>query len=108
MYDFKENVALTFLGSPVVPNGRFVVLFMHVKNPGTMALEVSAIYSFVLADNQNRQYDLASTEAQIAAEDQYHLGGTYDDIQPGLTRDLVFVFDVATNAQGFRLVPIAP
>ena len=40
-----------------------------------------------------------------AAEGHYGKKSFYTDIQPGLSEDSVFVFDVAPDATGYLLVP---
>lgn len=106
--DFKDNVSLSSDGKSLTPQGRFVAVFISVANLGNVKAEAGS-YGFVLADGRGRQYSLPDTLApQFAAGDLYKRHILYSDIQPSLSDEEVFVFDVATDATNFRMVGDKP
>jgi hypothetical protein len=84
--------------------GKFVVVFMTVTNPGTEASKASND-SFRLRDSQGRFFDLADLLVMWAAQGHYGKKSYFTDIQPGLSEDSVFVFDVAPDSTDYMLVP---
>ena len=106
--DFKDNVVLSDNGKPLTPQGRFVAVFIRVTNLGNVKAEAGS-YGFVLADGRGRQYSLPGTlDPQFAARDLYKTHILYSDILPSLSDDEVFVFDVAPDANDFRMVGDTP
>lgn len=87
----------------VTAKGKFVVVFMTVTNIGTDSTQVSK-YSFRLRDIKGRKFDMADLDAEWAAKATYKRSMYYEDIQPGLSEQSVFVFDVAPDATGYSLV----
>ncbi|MDP2949074.1 MAG: hypothetical protein Q8P22_06010 [Chloroflexota bacterium] len=82
----------------------FAVVLMRVENIGTEPDDVGS-YSFRLRDSLGRHFTLSydepdSLNVQWAAEDYFQRIGVYDDIQPGITRDMVFGFLVPTAVSG--------
>jgi hypothetical protein len=88
----------------ITAKGEFLVIFASVQNLGLGARYISR-YDFVIQDSLTRQFDMASLEAQWAAEDQYDRTGVYEDIQPSFTLDQVYVFDILPSANGLYFLP---
>jgi hypothetical protein len=88
----------------VTAKGKFVVVFMTVTNPGNESASVSS-RSFRLRDSKGRNFDMAGISESLSAANYYGKESYYTDIQPGLSEDSVFVFDVAPDATGYLLVP---
>lgn len=101
--DIKDNVSLTDNGKKLQPNGKYVAVFIQCANIGNSPAEVGS-FSFYLVDGRNRQFSLDDLDAQFAAEDQYGKKILYTTVQPGLSVEHVFVFDVPTDAGNFRMV----
>ena len=80
----------------------FAIVSMAVRNFGVVPDDVGTA-SFRLRDNQGRAFDMDFHEwitAQLTAEDYYGGTGAYVTIQPGLSKDGLFVFLVPSNASG--------
>ena len=82
----------------------FAVVLMKVENIGTDPAYVGS-YSFRLRDSLGRHFTLSydepdSLEVQWAAQDYFQRVGVSDDIQPGITLDMVFVFLVPDGTTG--------
>jgi len=93
--------------SVITAKGEFLVVFASVQNLGLEARYISS-YDFVIQDSLTRQFDMASLEAQFAAEDQYGRTGVYKDIQPSFIIDQVYVFDILPSASGLYFLPTLP
>jgi len=91
----------------ITAKGKFLVIFASVQNLGLEARYISR-YDFVIQDSLTRQFDMASLEAQWAAEDQYGRTGVYKDIQPSFTIAQVYVFDILPSASGLYFLPTLP
>jgi hypothetical protein len=87
--------------------GIFLVTLVTVKNTGTVSEYISR-YDFIIQDNLTRQFDMASLEAQWAAEDQYERTGVYKTIQPSFSETQVYVFDISPSSVGLLFVPTEP
>lgn len=84
-------------------SGVFAVFFVHVTNMGKEPGYISDS-GLVVLDSQGRKFSTSgASSAQSAAQDQYHLKGFYADVQPSLSADMVFVFDIAPDATGLHL-----
>lgn len=84
--------------------GKFVIVFFKISNTGK---EPGTFYGtdFRLQDNKGRAFDIAPDWiVQAAASSYYNVNGTGHDLQPGFTEDFVLVFDVPTDAAGYRLI----
>lgn len=103
-----QQVLTPDYGSPVTPQGKFLVVVMDITNNGLQSDSVGIYSSFYAKDSDERQFDLAELTVQWAAEDQYDLDGVYTDIQPGFTARMVFAFDVIPSSQIFTLVSLSP
>jgi hypothetical protein len=73
--------------------GVFLVGVVDVYNTG-LESEGVGMYSLRVRDSAGRAFDEAPLDAQLAAVYTYGLPGVYDAIQPGMTRRMVFAFDV--------------
>ncbi len=93
-------------GGPTKARGKFVVLSLDIENTGTQSGYVD-IYSVKLRDGAGRTFDAASSEAQRGADQLTGRTSVFQAVQPGLTADIVLVFDVAPNAERFTLIPRA-
>ncbi len=83
-------------------SGVYAVFFVHVTNTGKEPGYISDS-GLVVLDSQGRKFSTAgASSAQYAAQEQYHLKGFYDDIQPSLSADMVLVFDIAPDATGLH------
>lgn len=83
-------------------SGIYVEFFVHVTNTGKEPGYISDS-GLVVLDSQGRKFSTSgASSAQSAAQDQYHLKGFYDDVQPSLSADMVFVFDIAPDATGLH------
>jgi hypothetical protein len=87
----------------VLPAQVFVDVIVDVKNLGFVSSYVSR-YDLDLADSLGRRFDMASLEAQWAAEDQFGYSGVYTDIQPSFVERQVYVFDIALDSEGLELL----
>jgi hypothetical protein len=105
--EFRQSLTPDF-GSAVSAQGKFLVVVMNITNNGLQGDSVDRYMSFVAKDTANRQFDLADIFAQMAAKDQYNLGGVYTTIQPGFTARMVFVFDVLPASPTFTLISLSP
>lgn len=100
---FEEVSTASSIGDES-PDGQFLVVVLQVKNiaPGQQDL---GSRMFTLKDGQGRTYDL-QTDASLAyhqafSTDAWHL----ESIGPSLTGTVPLVFDVASDATDFVLVP---
>ena len=105
--EFQQTLAPDY-GSPVTAQGKFLVVVLDVTNQGLQSDSVGSYSSFRAKDAAGREFDLAGLTVQMAAKDQYNLGGIYTTVQPGFTTQMVFVFDVLPAAQTFTLVSLSP
>lgn len=97
--DAKRGVSLPGVSA----SGVFLVLTMSVTNIGNAAADVGA-FGFVVIDSKGRQFSFPdNSDIQFAAQKQYNLKGRYSSIQPSLSADLVFAFDIAADATGLKL-----
>ncbi|MDQ6601919.1 MAG: DUF4352 domain-containing protein, partial [Chloroflexota bacterium] len=84
-------------------SGLYAVFFVHVTNTGKEPGFISDS-GLVVLDSQGRKFSTSgASSAQSAAQEQYHLKGFYDDVQPSLSADMVFVFDIAPDATDLHL-----
>jgi hypothetical protein len=82
----------------------FALVLMTVQNIGNEPAYVSS-FSFRLRDSIGRHFTLSydqpdMLEVQWAAQDYFQRIGVYDDIQPGITKKMVFGFLVPTGVSG--------
>jgi hypothetical protein len=83
--------------------GKFVVVFMDPENRGLRSEKVYEGH-LKLRDQKGRFFDLAGHNVvQNAARQYFQRWSTFDSIQPGMTKPMVFVFDVARDAAGYCL-----
>lgn len=81
-------------GDIYYPQGEFYIVLMTVINCDLESAYVSR-YTFQVGEGENHpRFDMASLDAQWAAQYEYDRLGVYDDLQPIFAYDLVFVFDV--------------
>jgi len=102
--DLKDNVTLTDNGQTLKPNGKFVAVFIECANISDVPAEVGSL-GFYLVDGRNRQFSLAGFTPNYSAKTQYGKPILYTKVQPGLSVEHVFVFDVAPDAGNYRMVP---
>ena len=96
-------------GKSFSPVGVYLLASVAVRNAGDEADSVSILTkSFRLQDSAGRSYDLAELGTQMAAQDSLGYPGVQDDIAPGATVRMAFVFDVPLDAVGVALVSKAP
>lgn len=83
--------------------GRFIVVLMQVTNLGQ---ESDALGSFRLRDQQGRTFDSTSDfEATYSAQAAYKRKSYSESVQPSLSEDELIVFDVASDATSFTIIP---
>ena len=83
--------------------GKFIVVLMQVTNLGQ---ESNALGPFRLRDQQGRSFDPTSdTDATISALSAYKRKSYYESVQPSLSENEVIVFDVASDASVFTIIP---
>lgn len=102
--DIQENVSLTYNGQVLHASGKFVAVFITCANVGNVPGEVG-YYAFYLRDGKGRNFSLADLDRQFAAEDRFGRAIVYTTVQPSLSREHVFIFDVAPDATDYRMVP---
>jgi len=84
--------------------GIFALVFLEVTNLGN---EPDEARSFSLRDQQGRTFTGSLDGVLAAIRDRK--GDSYGStVQPSLTAKQVFVFDVASDASGFTIVPPTP
>ncbi len=84
-------------------SGVYVLVFMHATNTGANP-EYVANNGLTVLDAQGRKFSLADF-SQFDIQQQYGVKGPSATMQPSLAADLLFIFDVATNATGIKLAP---
>jgi len=99
--EFSEPCA----GNPVRAKGKFVVAFLQIENLGN---ESDYLRGPKLKDNRGRLFDTGDYCSNVAASKQFNRSSYQTTVQPGLTADVVIVFDVAPDASGFTIVPPTP
>ncbi len=82
-------------------SGIYVLFLARVTNTGKVPAYISS-GGLVTLDTQGRKFSAAET-GQSEAQQQYVRKGFVDTIQPALSADMVFVFDIAPDATGLRL-----
>jgi hypothetical protein len=88
---------------PAVAKGKFIVVFMTIMNVGKRSSYVSQS-GLKLKDSKDRLYDLNVVNAAAsAASKHFKRSGPFTTIQPGLSEEQVFVFDVAPDSEGHVL-----
>lgn len=102
----QKIVGTSSYGSPpqATATGVFIVVRANVKNLGLKQQYITT-YDFVVRDSQGREFTMGELDAQWAAESKYGLKGVYTEVQPSLTDEEVYVFDVAPDATGLRFTP---
>jgi hypothetical protein len=102
LLDVKDNATIVRNGQVLKPRGKYVAVFLRASNLGRTAGRVYPA-AILLADKADRAagYDFLAT---TAAAEQYNLSTYGKDIEPGLSDDQVWVFDVQPDATDFRLV----
>jgi hypothetical protein len=80
------------------------VVFLTEQNVGKAPQDLGIDQDFALTDAQGRQFGLGSSDANVAASDQYKLDAAFSDVQPTFSAHVAFVFDVASDARGLTLV----
>ena len=98
-----KTVPETEYEKAVNASGKFVVVLMTVTNQATESASVGS-RDFRLKDGKGRLFDMADLAPHFAARDYYKRGIFYDKIQPGLSLDMVVLFDVAPDASDYVLV----
>jgi hypothetical protein len=83
-------------------SGKFVVVFMTVTIIGSTSATVG--YELKMKDQKGRVFDQADYKVQRNASAAYHLDIWDADVQPGLSANIVAVYDVAPDAVGYVLV----
>lgn len=78
-------------------DGVFVIVEIEMKNTGKESFEVSGNL-FKLVDSQEREYD-TDTDAMIYAENSV----VYEQVDPGVTKKGVLIFDVPKDQSGRQL-----
>lgn len=87
--------------------GKYVIVFMTAQNAGKAPQTIGFDQNFALTDAQGRQFGLASAEVNTTAYDQYKLDFAYNtQVQPTFSAHVGFVFDVAPDAHGLRLLNV--
>jgi hypothetical protein len=99
----EENISLTYRRADYPPTGKFVAVYLSCTNNDTETAAVG-LFSFSLRDNQNRLFRFADPEAQVSAGNKYDKEIIHTEVEPGVPTEFVFVFDVPTDASGFRVV----
>ena len=86
-----------------------MAVLLTVTNTGLESNQVGSD-SFKIRDSQGRVFDLATDplSVQFAARDTFKRSILYTTIQPSLSDDEVFVFDIAPDATNLVLVPGRP
>lgn len=104
----RRSSLTDYWGSTYYASGIFLVGFVNIANVGLQSDSVGRYTSFRVKDSANRLFDLASLNANMAAMDSYNRKGLYDDVQPGMTIPMVFVFDVLPYSYSPQLQSLAP
>lgn len=98
--DVKANRAVyDGSGDSRVAKGFYVIVFLTVTNVGT-GTDYFATAQPILLDGQDRAYS-HDTSAELDAKYQYGKDWDLVDTNPGVTRQIVVVFDVAMDASNF-------
>lgn len=92
------------VGSPPSAWGTFAIVFMAVKNVGLTSSYVGS-YDLRVRDSQGRLFDMADTAVQLAAQSQFSKAGVYDTVWVSFAKDMVFVFEIATDYGEITVVP---
>lgn len=88
-------------GDPVKANGKFVFAFLQIENLGN---ESDYLQAPKLKDSRARLFDVGDYCPNVAASRQFNRSSYGTTVQPGITTDVVIVFDVAPDATGFIVV----
>ncbi len=100
----EETGTLSGKNSKYTAKGKYVVIYVRVTNTGS---QVSWIHdgTIKLVDDKDRRYNLlVYSEASVAAEQYYRdYPGTF--IEAGLSAEEVFLFETASDAANYRLIP---
>ncbi len=88
-------------GTPVTAQGVYIAILMRVTNTGS---NPDYLRGFRIKDQAGRSFDYDSS-ATSTATDFYGRRYFSTTLQPTFSADVVIVFDVATNATSFTIVP---
>lgn len=84
-------------------SGVYVLIFARVTNTGKNP-EYITNSGLSLLDSQGRRFGFAA-DAAFDASRQYGAKGISENIQPSIPTDMVFIFDIAPDATGVKVVP---
>jgi hypothetical protein len=88
----------------VTARGKYVILFLSVENVGKRR-NFPGNYTLALRDSKGRVANVAPFKPNYYAESTYNRAGLVSYIDPGKTAQMVAVFDLPTDATGYKLVP---
>ena len=106
-FERRESLYCTRWDRTVYPQGVWFVVLMDVTNHGQVSGCVGN-QSLKVKDSDGREFDMAELDAMWAAETEYGRGNALEDIQPGFTAELSFVFDVLPTSEGLHLISVDP